>query len=203
MTVPGIGPLTATMIYAWVGDVRRSPHAKQLVLSSPHRANRRRTAATTSGTRLADRTHKRGIRPPPPRPRRPSLRNEVQFFVPGSLGGTRCDLAVYDVSGRRARTLFRGAADAGLHSIDWNLTGDDGARLRAGGYFLRLNAGDVHRSERVMVLPRWAGSRMRRATSSPRSTCGTKRGCRRRTRVPPRSPSRTAATRRSAHRRGR
>lgn len=30
MTVPGIGPLTATMIYAWVGDVRRFPHAKQL-----------------------------------------------------------------------------------------------------------------------------------------------------------------------------
>jgi len=30
MTVPGIGHLTATMIYAWVGDVRRFPHAKQL-----------------------------------------------------------------------------------------------------------------------------------------------------------------------------
>ena len=30
MTVPGIGPLTATTIYAWVGDVRRFPHAKQL-----------------------------------------------------------------------------------------------------------------------------------------------------------------------------
>jgi transposase len=30
MTVPGIGPLTATMLYAWVGDVRRFPHAKQL-----------------------------------------------------------------------------------------------------------------------------------------------------------------------------
>jgi transposase len=30
MTVPGIGPLTAAMVYAWVGDVRRFPHAKQL-----------------------------------------------------------------------------------------------------------------------------------------------------------------------------
>lgn len=30
MTVPGVGPLTATMLYAWVGDVRRFPHAKQL-----------------------------------------------------------------------------------------------------------------------------------------------------------------------------
>jgi len=29
-TVPGIGPLTAATIYAWVGDVRRFPHAKQL-----------------------------------------------------------------------------------------------------------------------------------------------------------------------------
>lgn len=29
-TVPGIGPLTATMVYAWGGDVRRFPHAKQL-----------------------------------------------------------------------------------------------------------------------------------------------------------------------------
>ena len=30
MTVPGIGPLTAATLYAWVGDVRRFPHAKQL-----------------------------------------------------------------------------------------------------------------------------------------------------------------------------
>lgn len=30
MTVPGIGPLTATMLYAAIGDVRRFPHAKQL-----------------------------------------------------------------------------------------------------------------------------------------------------------------------------
>jgi len=31
MTVPGIGPpLTAAMIYAWVGDVHRFPHAKHL-----------------------------------------------------------------------------------------------------------------------------------------------------------------------------
>ena len=30
LTVPGIGPLTATTIYAWVGDVRRFPDAKAL-----------------------------------------------------------------------------------------------------------------------------------------------------------------------------
>jgi transposase len=29
-TIPGVGPLTATMIYAWVGDVRRFPTAKTL-----------------------------------------------------------------------------------------------------------------------------------------------------------------------------
>src|SRR2546427_500984 len=30
LTVPGIGPLTATTIYAWVGDVRRFPNPKAL-----------------------------------------------------------------------------------------------------------------------------------------------------------------------------
>jgi transposase len=30
LTIPGIGPLTATSIYAWVGDVRRFPNAKAL-----------------------------------------------------------------------------------------------------------------------------------------------------------------------------
>jgi len=30
MTVPGIGPLTATPLYAWIGDVSRFPHAKHL-----------------------------------------------------------------------------------------------------------------------------------------------------------------------------
>ncbi len=50
-------------------------------------------------------------------------------------------LVVYDVAGRRVRTLVDGAAlDAGAHTADWNGLDDGGRRVPAGLYFARLSA---------------------------------------------------------------
>jgi flagellar hook assembly protein FlgD len=51
-------------------------------------------------------------------------------------------LVVYDVSGRRVRTLVDGAAElgAGAHTADWNGLDDGGRRVPAGLYFARLEA---------------------------------------------------------------
>ena len=64
-----------------------------------------------------------------------------------SRQGERVRVALYDARGRRVRTLYRGAPPAGqLESV--RVGGLDG--LASGTYFVRLTAGDVTRSEKVV-----------------------------------------------------
>ena len=51
-------------------------------------------------------------------------------------------LAVWDVAGRKVRTLVDGTMDAGFHESRWNGKDDGGHPLASGIYYLRLQAGD-------------------------------------------------------------
>ena len=62
-------------------------------------------------------------------------------------------LDVYDVAGRRLRTLERGSwRPAGTYRSVWDGRGDDGNRLRSGVYFMRLSTGSEKRVERMVYL---------------------------------------------------
>ncbi len=71
-----------------------------------------------------------GVRPNPFNPR-----TTVSFDVPatGNVG-----LAVYDLSGRRVRTLVSGTLGAGRHEAVWSGDDDGGRPAAAGVYVLRL-----------------------------------------------------------------
>jgi glucose/arabinose dehydrogenase len=62
----------------------------------------------------------------------------------------RVSLDIYDVTGRRVRTLFGAFREAGTHTVTWDGTTGAGRRLPSGVYFARLSVG-----ERVV-----AGSRL-------------------------------------------
>lgn len=62
-------------------------------------------------------------------------------------------LEVFDLSGRRASTLLKGALEPGRYSVQWNGLGEDGAPVRAGLYFVRLTApGAGAQSARIAVI---------------------------------------------------
>jgi hypothetical protein len=66
----------------------------------------------------------------------------------------RVALRVYDVTGRRVRTLLDGnALESGSHQVEWNGRDEGGALLEAGLYFCRLDAGQAGETRR-MVLAR-------------------------------------------------
>src|SRR6185436_8373454 len=48
------------------------------------------------------------------------------------------DLAVYDLSGRRVKTIKRGTIAAGPHRFEWNGRDEGGRRSAPGVYFVRL-----------------------------------------------------------------
>jgi flagellar hook assembly protein FlgD len=64
----------------------------------------------------------------------------------------RASLVLYDVAGRRVRTLLDGERAAGAHELRWDRATDDGGRAPAGVYFYRLSAGGRDVSRRLVVV---------------------------------------------------
>lgn len=61
-------------------------------------------------------------------------------------------LDLYDVMGRRLRTLVDGVLPVGVTSVDWDHTGADGARLSSGIYFARLTYESGSRVARIPFI---------------------------------------------------
>jgi len=83
-----------------------------------------------------------------PNPFNPST--TVAFDLPSPAA---VDLAIYDVAGRRVRSLL--SADpraAGRHDVVWDGTDDAGRASPAGVYLLRLRAGEHRADQRVMLV---------------------------------------------------
>ncbi len=79
-------------------------------------------------------------------------RDDVVFSFTLPVAGA-AKLSVYDLSGRLARTLFAGRADAGVRSVRWDVRDDRGLRVRAGMYFAVVETESGRAGRRVVVLP--------------------------------------------------
>ncbi len=62
------------------------------------------------------------------------------------------NVTVHDVSGKRVRTLENSERDAGRHFAQWAGVDEQGARVAAGVYYVRVEAGGRRGSTRVVVL---------------------------------------------------
>jgi hypothetical protein len=62
----------------------------------------------------------------------------IRFSVPGE---GRVQLAIYDLLGRRVRTLLDGNLSGGVHAIRWDGRDERGIAVGSGTYFYRLSAG--------------------------------------------------------------
>ncbi|MDH3196794.1 MAG: T9SS type A sorting domain-containing protein [Candidatus Krumholzibacteria bacterium] len=61
-------------------------------------------------------------------------------------------LAVYDVSGRRVRTLLDAPRGSGPHTAVWDGTNTSGRHVASGVYFYRLEAGRFSETRKMMLL---------------------------------------------------
>jgi hypothetical protein len=106
------------------------------------------TTAPTSAPQSALSSTLRFHRPQP----NPATRSTwFSWEIPASLEGARSSLALFDVSGRRRRTLHSASARAGNAGVRWDLNDDHGVRIPSGVYFAELRAGDERRVLTVVV----------------------------------------------------
>lgn len=59
---------------------------------------------------------------------------------------------IYDLQGRRVRTLVQGELAAGRHTIGWNSLDDAGRPQPTGTYVLRIEAGGKLRSQKLLLV---------------------------------------------------
>jgi flagellar hook assembly protein FlgD len=62
-------------------------------------------------------------------------------------------MAIYDVSGRRVRTLIEGRVmEAGHHTMTWDGLDDRGKQVSSGVYFCRFAAENVDSATKMILL---------------------------------------------------
>jgi hypothetical protein len=95
----------------------------------------------------------------PARPPRPAdVRGVALDPLPGgarytlTLGAASAAIDVYDVAGRRVRSLLTGPLPAGTGTVIWDGRNERGAVMPAGVYFLRLRTGEASTTARIVRL---------------------------------------------------
>jgi hypothetical protein len=77
-----------------------------------------------------------------------AARTHIRFGLPEA---GRVELSIYDLQGRRLRSLLSGTMSAAQHEIDWDGRDESGARVGAGVYLYRLST-DAGRFDRRLIV---------------------------------------------------
>ena len=74
----------------------------------------------------------------------------IEYYL---ASDAKVTLAIYDVSGRRVRTLISSVlAGAGVHKVDWNGKDDSGRKLASGVYFASFRAEGQVTARKLILL---------------------------------------------------
>jgi hypothetical protein len=69
-----------------------------------------------------------------------------------AAAGVRVTIAIFDVAGRRVRSLVDGAAAGGEATVTWDGHDDAGRAVASGVYFCRLRSADVTRTGKMLLV---------------------------------------------------
>lgn len=82
----------------------------------------------------------------------PNPFNPSTKFVVGVPQTAQVNLAVYDLLGRKVRTLQNGEMPAGYHAMEWNGLTDQETAATSGVYFIRMNGEKFNATQKIMMM---------------------------------------------------
>lgn len=62
------------------------------------------------------------------------------------------NVIIYDMLGRKVKTLVNSAQDAGLKSVTWDATDDHGKPVSSGIYLYQIRTGELHQTKKMILL---------------------------------------------------
>jgi hypothetical protein len=78
-----------------------------------------------------------------------NARTEIRFTLTKK---SQVSLEIYDLLGRRVKTLVSGSYDSGIYAANWDGTDFQGQQVSSGVYFYRLKANDQTLSHKMVLL---------------------------------------------------
>ncbi|MCB0717807.1 MAG: T9SS type A sorting domain-containing protein [Bacteroidetes bacterium] len=82
-----------------------------------------------------------------------SDKTTIEYTVPEERATFETTIEIFDLTGRRVRTLAKGATSTGLHSVTWDARDDAGRAVASGLYFYKVRNGEAS-EVRTMILVR-------------------------------------------------
>jgi hypothetical protein len=80
--------------------------------------------------------------------------SSIVYSIPSELAASPVEIAVYDVAGRRVRTLLAEPGQTGRSTLDWDLRNEQGDRVSDGIYFYRIRVGTLKTTRKLVVVQR-------------------------------------------------
>jgi len=149
--VPGPGNLVGETIDVNWNDTEYDGWDVNYKISAvDHAGNEGPAASPTTATAVRTPADPRefALYPNVPNPFNPTT--TIRYDVPP--GATSVQLVVYDVVGRRIRTLVDGVEPPGARAVTWEGRDDAGRFVASGVYFYRLRAGSTTLTRRMVLL---------------------------------------------------
>jgi phosphatidylserine/phosphatidylglycerophosphate/cardiolipin synthase-like enzyme len=161
---PTMDPIVTTGSHNWSAAANNDNDENELIFHDQRVANlfvqefaqRYHISGGTADLHVVDAGDVRvasGLRLAAPYPNPAATGATVEFSLPGGIAsGQRMSLGLYDLQGRRVKTLLDGPAVAGPQRVSLRAQDGSGARLASGVYFLRLTALGSQLSQKWVVL---------------------------------------------------
>jgi hypothetical protein len=154
-TDPAFVPGPATLVHetatnSWQDTPANPGGVHYKVTALDHAGNESLSAATSQVSAVGDGpvgTKLFALHANHPNPFNP--RTTISFDLPQA---GPVELAIFDVTGRRVRTLLRESRGAGTHEVIWPGTNDDGRQVASGVYLYELRAGSFVETKRMTLL---------------------------------------------------
>lgn len=77
----------------------------------------------------------------------------IRFHIPDVAGNNANILVqIFDLSGKKIRTLIKGDFEGGIYTYTWNGTNNDGKQVSSGVYIYRMQTSDATFTKRMMLI---------------------------------------------------
>jgi len=76
----------------------------------------------------------------------------IRFGLPESASGKKVELSIFNILGKKVRTLLNGAMKAGYHEVSWDGKNDQQRQVASGIYFYQIHSASFYKIKKMILV---------------------------------------------------